>query len=70
MTRHVLHCHLSGIHYAVLVALKESRRSTSELCKVLSGYPAEEVRDALSYLHHSDCIRQGSDDPSAWEVKA
>ncbi len=70
MNSHDLHCHLSGIHYAVLVALQESRRSTSELCKVLSGYPADEVRDAVSFLHRSNCIRHGSDDPSAWEVKA
>ncbi len=70
MTASVLRCHLSGIHYAVLVALIESRRSTPELCAVLSGYPSEDVRDALTYLKNTGHVHKGSDDPSAWEVSA
>lgn len=61
-------CHLSGIHYAVLNALNGSRLSTAELCAILSGYPAHEVRDALRYLHRSEYIHYDSDDHSAWEA--
>lgn len=61
-------CHFSGIHYAVMNALNGSGRSTSELCTILSGYPADEVRDAIRYLHRSEYIRYGSDGRPAWEV--
>lgn len=61
---------LSGIHYAILVALEESGRSTPELFAALPGYSQDDIRDAVCYLRNTGCIRRGSADPSAWEVSA
>lgn len=62
---------LSGVHYAVLVALSGTRRTTPEICAMLSGYPESDVRDAISYLRNRRYIGM-SEEPgrSGWEVVA
>ena len=65
-------CQLSGVHYAVLVALTGTSRTTPELCALLSGYPESDVRDAIGYLRNRRFIGMVEDESgrSGWGVVA
>lgn len=63
--------HLSGVHYAVLNVLMDNRLSTAQLCRVLSGYPEQEVREAVRFLRKAEFIRRRyslEDRLDFWEV--
>lgn len=63
--------YLHGIDYAVLNVLEESKRSTAELEKVLSGYDPHLVVESVRRLRSFEYIRKHSSNKShhaIWEV--